>query len=370
MSLSCDAATHAARPLVVCIDDEPPILAALRRQLRREPYELITTTNPGQVLNLVERRDVDVLMVDQRMPLMTGTALLSAVRHRTPTTVCAVLTGYADVGWIQEAVNRGTLDRLILKPWDDEELRATIRELIESRRDRRARADATPVSPWFDPRHEELIVRIRCRDRTAEEALAEAAEILRERTPSFDHVVLVLEDLPALNGSVTHFLRDLYRNVLAHARSACLIEPHGYARAFSFMLKDAGDPSVRDTVETAATECRRRILMIDPNGRRLRFLTDLLRTSGHTVHVAGSVAEALKRPDSETFDVLLHGLPEEEEERLARGLRERGLPTPVMMADVLPGLSPAEGSAARLRVRRRVSIACCLRDLIAAQESA
>ena len=126
------APRSAHKSIVVVVDDEPPILDSLRRLLRKEPYELVTTGDPLEALKWIETHDVSVLITDERMPEMRGVDLLKAVRERSPTTVRVVLTGYPNSGMIIERVNKG-IQRLITKPWNDEELKRTIRDLIEER---------------------------------------------------------------------------------------------------------------------------------------------------------------------------------------------------------------------------------------------
>lgn len=118
--------------VVVVVDDEAPVLDSLRRLLRREPYELVTTGDPLEALKWIETHDVSVLITDERMPMMRGVDLLKAVRERSPTTTRVVLTGYPNSGMIIERVNKG-IQRLITKPWNDEELKRVIRELIGER---------------------------------------------------------------------------------------------------------------------------------------------------------------------------------------------------------------------------------------------
>src|SRR3982750_1970411 len=118
------------KPLVVCIDDDPPVLAAIRRLFRREPYELVTMGEPSEVMDLIESRRVDLIIADQRMPGILGTDLLKTIRQKSPTTACVILTGHADLSDIAGAMNDGAVDRLIRKPWNDEEFRGMVRQLL------------------------------------------------------------------------------------------------------------------------------------------------------------------------------------------------------------------------------------------------
>ena len=70
--------------VVVCIDDEPAILASLRRLFRNEPFELLTTEKPDEAMTWVIEKRARVVIADQRMPSMTGLQLLEMVRACSP----------------------------------------------------------------------------------------------------------------------------------------------------------------------------------------------------------------------------------------------------------------------------------------------
>ena len=116
---------------LLLVDDEPNITHALRRLLRREGYQIVTSNDPTEVPDLIARHGVQVLVTDQRMPQMTGTELLSRVKELYPDVVRIVLSGYTDVDTITEAVNQGWIYKFISKPWSDDELRTQIRQAFE-----------------------------------------------------------------------------------------------------------------------------------------------------------------------------------------------------------------------------------------------
>jgi FixJ family two-component response regulator len=113
---------------LLLVDDEENILMALKRLLRRDGYRILTTSSAAEGLKLLALNDVSVIVSDQRMPEMTGVEFLSRVKEIHPTTVRLVLSGYADLKSIADAINRGEIYRFLSKPWDDEELRANIRD--------------------------------------------------------------------------------------------------------------------------------------------------------------------------------------------------------------------------------------------------
>jgi DNA-binding response OmpR family regulator len=121
--------------VVVCVDDEPQILSSLRRLLRNEPYEVLTTERADEALEWVERKDVSVLISDQRMPEIQGTQLLEEVFRRSPVTARIILTGYPGSTVRIQGLKQG-IQLLVYKPWEDESLKRTIRRLLHDRESR------------------------------------------------------------------------------------------------------------------------------------------------------------------------------------------------------------------------------------------
>lgn len=121
-----------ARPArVLCVDDEPNILFALRRLFRHEGYEVLLAESGRAGLEMLESQAVDIVISDMRMPGMDGTQFLESVRTRWPDTVRLLLTGYADVQLIIGAINRGEIYRYITKPWDDNDILLVVRHGLE-----------------------------------------------------------------------------------------------------------------------------------------------------------------------------------------------------------------------------------------------
>ena len=126
---SPDSESPGRPPTVVVVDDDPQTLAALRRTLRKEPYRLLTSSNPRQVLDWVDDLEVSVVLSDHRMPLIEGIELLREVRLRSPRTRGLILTAFPgslrlDLGLLS------WVGRVIPKPWEDEGLRSVLRELL------------------------------------------------------------------------------------------------------------------------------------------------------------------------------------------------------------------------------------------------
>lgn len=116
---------------VLFVDDEPNILKAVQRLLRHEPLQVLCTSRPVEALDLLERMPAQVVVSDQRMPEMCGVDLLAAVRERHSDVVRMMMTGHTDMHVAVDAINRGEIYRLITKPWNDEELKATLRQAFD-----------------------------------------------------------------------------------------------------------------------------------------------------------------------------------------------------------------------------------------------
>jgi response regulator RpfG family c-di-GMP phosphodiesterase len=120
----------ADRDVVVCVDDEPEILSSLRRLLRNEPYEVLTTEKPDEAVAWVLERKARVLIADQRMPGMTGLQLLEIVQACSPETARVMLTGQSDLTGVMKVRTLEAISRLVRKPWEPEELKGIVRELL------------------------------------------------------------------------------------------------------------------------------------------------------------------------------------------------------------------------------------------------
>jgi response regulator RpfG family c-di-GMP phosphodiesterase len=116
---------------VLFVDDEVNILRALQRLLRTEGIEVRTATRVAEALEILATQPIQVVVSDQRMPDGNGVDLLATVRERHPEIVRLLLTGFTEIGVAVDAINRGQVYRLITKPWNDDELRATLRQAFD-----------------------------------------------------------------------------------------------------------------------------------------------------------------------------------------------------------------------------------------------
>ena len=118
---------------LLLVDDEPNVIASLRRLMRKDGYHILTASNGNEALTLLTKNQVDVIVSDQRMPGMTGVELLRRVKALCPDTVRIVLSGYTELQSVTDAINDGSVYRFLTKPWDDEQLRSFVNEAFNHR---------------------------------------------------------------------------------------------------------------------------------------------------------------------------------------------------------------------------------------------
>ncbi len=115
---------------VLCVDDEPNILSALRRMLSLAGYQVFTADSGAQALDQLSKEPMNVVISDMQMPNMNGSEFLAKVQQQWPSTMRLMLTGASDVSGAIDAINQGAIYRYIAKPWNDEELLTTIKSAI------------------------------------------------------------------------------------------------------------------------------------------------------------------------------------------------------------------------------------------------
>ncbi len=119
------------QPIILVVDDEPQILASLRRLFAFEDWRVQVAADAPQALTMLKRESVAVLMTDQHLGGMPGVELLRQAQELSPATTRILFSGHIDVELLRAAVNGGQVYRFVTKPWDDAEVLAAIRQGVE-----------------------------------------------------------------------------------------------------------------------------------------------------------------------------------------------------------------------------------------------
>ncbi|MSP25113.1 MAG: sigma-54-dependent Fis family transcriptional regulator [Myxococcales bacterium] len=138
---------------VLVVDDEQDNLDAFRFAFRKA-FRLVFAHGALEAQKILSAFEPAVVVADQRMPSVSGIELLRESKVRWPDTYCILLTAYADVDVLVEAVNTGAVDRYVQKPWDQKELDLVLRQAIGAyetlRENRRMRAQLAEYTGYLE----------------------------------------------------------------------------------------------------------------------------------------------------------------------------------------------------------------------------
>lgn len=171
-----------AERVLLCVDDDTSVLHALQRSLRKEDYRVLLATGGQEGLDLLADHTVQVVLSDQRMPGMEGTAFLQQVKLRYPGTIRVMLSGYADVHAILESINKGEIYRFLPKPWNDDELKRILRQCFDQHDLMR--------------RNRETLALIRAQNETLRHLNETLEHTVREQTHALAYAREVVDKLP------------------------------------------------------------------------------------------------------------------------------------------------------------------------------
>lgn len=126
--LSFSAVDDGPLRTLLLVDDEANILNALKRLLRHSGYRILTAGSAAEGFELLATNEVQVIISDQRMPVMNGTVFLGRVKELYPDTVRIVLSGYSDLASVTDAINQGAIYKFLTKPWAEDALLENVKD--------------------------------------------------------------------------------------------------------------------------------------------------------------------------------------------------------------------------------------------------
>jgi two-component system response regulator AtoC len=187
---------------ILVVDDEEDNLDAFRFAFRKS-FQISYALGGQAALDLLDRVDAAVIVSDQRMPKMNGIEFLKRAKERRPDAFGILLTAYADLPVLVEAINSGGVDRYVQKPWDSKELSAILRQGIKSfatiRENRRLREQLQQYAGYLEREQRdpidygelagdsEAMVRVRTR---IEEVAATASPVLVVGEPGCEQEIV------------------------------------------------------------------------------------------------------------------------------------------------------------------------------------
>lgn len=117
---------------ILVVDDEENIIKAIRRTFIDDPVEIIGATSGVDGLKVLSEDDeIELVISDYKMPQMNGIEFLSRVQQNYPNILTIILTAYGDIETAMRAINEIGAYKFILKPWNDSEMRITVKRALE-----------------------------------------------------------------------------------------------------------------------------------------------------------------------------------------------------------------------------------------------
>ncbi len=139
-----------AKTQILIVDDEPGITRLCERLLTRTGYGATAFTDPAAAMTFVENNKIDLLLVDIRMPGISGFDLIAHVKQHQPDTAVLVMTGYGTIDTAIQALREG-VDGLLLKPFDSSsELVLSVKQALDDNQKKRDIARIQALRPLFD----------------------------------------------------------------------------------------------------------------------------------------------------------------------------------------------------------------------------
>ena len=295
------------QPEILLVDDMPANLLALEAALEPLGWHTVRADSGEEAVRITAAREFAVVLMDVRMPGMDGFEAAGLIRRRphgrdVPIVLISAID--RDVAHIERGYRAGAID-YVVKPFDEQALRAKVSVLVDLWQDRQAE-------------RQENERRIRQLERDAQAANARSQQLLawfgHELRNPLSALVSVMELRQRKGGALLDWEQTILRQL------DCL-------RALGVELSraegEAGDPP-RPIHGRTALPGRRRILLVDDNEDAVKAMADLVRDAGADVATASTATEALAvatnfLPDVAVLDI---GLPDMDGRELGRQLRE------------------------------------------------
>lgn len=224
-----DMPTNRYKCSVLAVDDEPAILGLLSHQLAHD-FDVRTATNSAEARRHISAHPVDIVLTDLTLPDMSGIQLLDWVYRTAPRTARVLISGTASIQDAADAINRGHVHRLILKPWRGEDLLSHLKEVARGL--------------LLERSHERLLDELRTLNNDLEQRVQERTQELRLMNQILEKMALTdqLTGLPNRRSIELIARQELLRRTRAHTPITIgLLDADRFKQINSQFLLPGGD---------------------------------------------------------------------------------------------------------------------------------
>ncbi|MCQ2010773.1 response regulator [Sporolactobacillus sp. STSJ-5] len=117
---------------IMVVDDQPGIRMLLREVFKQTDYQIVTAANGEQALELLKKEDLQLVLLDMKIPKMNGLEILHKIKDLKPEVKVIIMTAYGEITMVQEALRSGAVAHFT-KPFDLHELIATVEKECPNR---------------------------------------------------------------------------------------------------------------------------------------------------------------------------------------------------------------------------------------------
>lgn len=115
---------------ILYLDDESQNLSAFKASFRRT-FNVHIASTANEAIELIEKENPQIVIADHRMPLVTGVEFFERIKEEFPDPIRILLTAYTSSQTVIDAINKGHIDRYMMKPWDYLLMESTLKSCIE-----------------------------------------------------------------------------------------------------------------------------------------------------------------------------------------------------------------------------------------------
>lgn len=226
------------------VDDELNILSSLKRLFRPTGHTVMTASSGQAALEILENNKIDLIISDMRMPEMDGAELLSRVAKQWPNIVRILLTGFADMESTIRAVNEGHIYRYVSKPWEDNDIKLTVKQALERKYLKAERDHLLDLTKKQNEKLKDLNINLenKVKDRTKE--LSHAHDSLRKSY--FSSIKTFSNLIEMREGTVSGHSKRVAENAQKIAVKLGLKKDDVQQIFFAALLHDIGKISLPD----------------------------------------------------------------------------------------------------------------------------
>ncbi len=191
-------------PKILIVDDEPGMCRSLKILLGHSGYEAETRHSGREALECLVENDFDIVLLDMRLPDMSGVQIMDHIQSQLPQTFVIVITGHASLDSSVESLKKGAFDYL-KKPFEHQELMITVENAL---RQKRLAQDRKKAEEGLRQAHDELERRVEERTGELAESNEKLKQEIRERRRAEEELRNMNKELESILHIVSHDLKN------------------------------------------------------------------------------------------------------------------------------------------------------------------